>query len=71
MSIDKSSMTREYKSEFYRVKAHPRSCFFCDHLTDIFWDYSHGPYMFYCEIEQEIDTGMCGECKQFVEDVGE
>lgn len=71
MSANESEFTREYKCKYYSLKAHPRSCFFCDHLTDIFWDYSHGPYMFFCEIEQDTDTGICGKCKQFIEDVGE
>ena len=45
----------------------PKSCAFCDHCTDVFWD-SHGPYMFGCELglcrnDHEID------CKDYNEEV--
>ena len=26
-----------------------KNCLICKHCTDIFWDYTHGPYMVYCE----------------------
>ena len=26
---------REYKCEYYRLRAHPKSCFFCDVDSDI------------------------------------
>ena len=26
-----------------------KSCLICKHCTDIFWDYTHGPYMLFCE----------------------
>lgn len=26
----------------------PTHCVFCKHCTDVFWDYSSGPYMFGC-----------------------
>lgn len=25
------------------------NCVFCKHCTDMFWDYTHGPYMIFCE----------------------
>jgi hypothetical protein len=31
--------------------AHKKSCLFCKHNTDIFYDYTNGPYMFFCELE--------------------
>ena len=65
--IDKSEMTREYRCGTYRLKAHPHSCFFCDNCTDIFYDYTNGPYMFFCAEELDIDTGLSGSCKQFSE----
>lgn len=27
--------------------AHKNSCLFCKHCTDIFYDYTNGPYMFF------------------------
>lgn len=26
-------------------------CVFCEHCTNLFWDYTNGPYMFLCELE--------------------
>lgn len=28
-----------------------KHCAFCKHCTDIFYDYSNGPYMFICELD--------------------
>jgi len=61
--------TYESKENGYSVIAHKKSCFFCSHLTDIWFDYTHGPYMFHCE--QEIDPEekeiVFGECQCFKE----
>lgn len=73
--LDKSELTRIYKGPGYTVKAHPKSCFFCQHLTDIWWDYTNGPYMFMCEKRQmtedsdedPIEIGMHGNCPDFME----
>lgn len=65
---------RLYDCEHYRVWAHKRSCFFCQHLTDIWWDYTNGPYMFLCEQEEDpaaIERGMKGECPSFKEEENE
>lgn len=56
---------KEYKCEYYSVMAHERSCFFCRKCTDIWWDYTNGPYMFFCEDFKDIDTGLNGECDNF------
>ena len=60
---------RIFRGPGYTVKAHPRSCFFCQHLTDIFYD-SQGPYGFVCnrKMEEDIETGMMGECPGFEEE---
>ena len=57
---------REYKCEYYRLRAHPKSCFFCNHCTDIFFD-SKGPYMFFCDVDSDIDIGLQGVCQKFYE----
>ena len=42
---------------------------FCDHCTDIFWDYTNGPYMIICDIDIDpTDGGYDGTCRSFVED---
>lgn len=28
-------------------------CIFCKHCTGIIYDYTNGPYMFFCELEKE------------------
>ena len=61
-----------YKCEFYEVQAHKRSCFFCKCCMDIFFDYTNGPYMFFCnkEIDQTQDTFING-CTEFESDGAE
>lgn len=57
------------------IRAHPKACFFCDHCTDIYWDYSHGPYAFVCEKHSCLDdawdeiltNGLSGICPEFEE----
>lgn len=60
--------TRIFRGPGYTVKAHPKSCFFCQHLTDIFYDYTNGPYGFVCNLVGDIETGMRGVCPDFKED---
>lgn len=69
--------TRRYECEYYTVDAPPTSCFFCSHLTDIWFDYTNGPYMFLCDIGHTspndpvgLDNGMLGACPDFTEEEG-
>lgn len=65
-AIDKGY--KEFKGEGYTVMAHPKSCFFCEHCTDIIYDYSNGPYMFICNnnIDSDhIELGLKGMCDNF------
>lgn len=41
----------------------PPSCLICEHCTDIYTDYTNGPYMIICALhyENEIEAG----CKHF------
>lgn len=42
-----------------------KACVFCDHCTDIFWDYSNGIYATCCELcKEQID----GKCDCFIEE---
>lgn len=51
-------------------KAPAKSCLFCDHMTDMFWDYTNGPYWFRCELNKDTSIGYCGECPYFREGNG-
>ena len=44
-----------------------KCCLFCDHCTDIFYDYTNGPYMWLCNIQQDTEIGVQGLCKHFEE----
>lgn len=35
-----------YSCEYYECDAPDNCCLFCRHCTDVFWDYTHGPYLF-------------------------
>lgn len=58
---------RIFRGPGYTVKAHPKNCFFCQHLTDIFYD-SGGPYAFICDVDGDDETGMRGVCPDFKEE---
>lgn len=34
-------------------------CLFCDHCTDVFWDFTNGPYMMICELGDVPDECTC------------
>lgn len=42
------------------------ACVFCDHCKDIFYDFTHGPYMIFCDIpDHDIYDGT--GCEHFKE----
>ena len=45
-----------------------KSCFFCQHCTDVFLDYTHGPYMIICDIQADDEKGYAGICSEFKEE---
>lgn len=53
----------EGTSLFYKVP--DNACVLCEHCTDIFWDYTNGPYGIVCEICG--DPGELGGCERFKE----
>ena len=70
--VRRKDFTKVYECDEYKCDAHPRGCFFCKHSTDIWWDYTNGPYMIMCELQKENDQdmptfGCIGECKHFEE----
>ncbi len=54
----------EGTSLFYKVP--DNACVLCEHCTDIYWDYTNGPYGIVCEVCG--DPGELGGCEQFIED---
>ena len=48
----------------YRFPA--QHCLFCDNCTHVLYDYTHGPYMWLCDIGEE-DFRTCGKFKEEVE----
>ena len=62
---------REYECEFYKVLAPAKSCLFCDYCTDVFWDFSNGPYAFLCTADSMLVwncDATYGKCQKFKED---
>lgn len=51
------------------VNAPTTCCLFCKNCTDVYWDYSHGPYMMICIKHDDVFDcgGARGTCKDFEE----
>lgn len=82
--IDSNELPPDYKiyeiEPGFKVGAHKRSCLFCRHCRDLWWDYTNGPYMFLCDFDDVEPEGtghdphrsFVGECPAFEgEDGGE
>ena len=41
-----------------------KSCLFCAHCTDIFYDFTNGPYMWYCDVVGNPENHFTG-CHKF------
>lgn len=41
------------------IVKHDQDCVFCKHCSDIIWDYTHGPYMLFCEGDHDIAKRPC------------
>ena len=57
-----------YLEETGRSYFFPRkSCPFCRYCGDLLWDYTNGPYCFFCEIGLDDPDygGMEGTCREF------
>ena len=65
----KEGFEKQYECEYYKVIAHQNSCFFCEYCTDIWWDYTNGPYMCLCtnEIDVKSEFFRTG-CPEFEEE---
>ena len=54
------------KGRKYKLPA--TACVFCNHCTDIFWDFSHGIYALFCDKDIDYSAlhgNINGECKMF------
>jgi len=51
--------------------AYENSCLFCNNCTDIFYDYTHGPYLMICDLDCNTQNGMAGQCCWFKDDGSE
>lgn len=59
------SETRVFKASTEKEYEVPsKCCFFCKHCTDIWLDYTHGPYMIACEKDQHYDGEQLLEMKE-------
>ncbi len=61
----------------FAIWAPERSCCFCKNCSDYVWDYTNGPYMFFCDIANDgkdrdqitlTEKGCIGKCEFFEED---
>lgn len=42
------------------------ACPVCEHCTDILWDFTNGPYMFFCDIPDTKPWEACkGGCPKY------
>ena len=56
---------KEFKCDNGRTYLLPdRHCAFCANCTDLFYDFTNGPYLFICNAEHEYADG----CEHFVGD---
>ncbi len=56
-------MARKYKltNDVFVMCENDKDCVFCDHCTDIFWDFSNGIYGICCELNKKPNDGNCDE----------
>lgn len=59
---------KKFSCPEYTVFAPEKCCLFCSYNSDVFYDYTNGPYMFLCnEGDGELVWGI-KECSKFKED---
>lgn len=69
MNVRKNSFLKEFQcmngKTYY---AHKNSCLFCNHCSDIIFDFTNGPYMFMCDLyldETNVDKSFEGKCDKW------
>lgn len=64
--MERSKQDYIYECEngtIYGIPKNTKCCLICKHCTDMFYDYTNGPYMFFCGIDE--DTDECINCNSF------
>ena len=46
-------------------KLPPNHCVFCEHCADLIYDYTNGPYCFFCDLSNETDCYEYETCGHF------
>lgn len=65
----KEEDSRTYECIAYTLIAHKNSCEFCKHLTDTFYDFTNGPYLFFCDKQIDVTMDILRDgCSDFEED---
>lgn len=71
--MEKSNKDYIYECEngkVYGIPYNQKCCLICKHCTDIWYDYTNGPYMFFCGLDSEYANEMSNkagdECECFV-----
>lgn len=55
------ALTSMYRKEVgFRTYVCKEHCIVCKHCTDIYYDATNGPYMFFCEFNEELE-----DCNKF------
>lgn len=49
---------------FYINVKREKDCVFCDHCTDIFWDYTHLIYMIMCDERHDPSVDNCDHFRE-------
>lgn len=63
---NKGNMTPWRCDNGHVYMAFKNSCVFCEHC-DVFWDYTNGPYLFFCDADCNTEHGLSGQCEIFKE----
>ena len=66
----KEENARRYNGLCWTLIAHKNSCCFCKNLSDLFYDFTHGPYLFFCDKGIDVDNELLlNGCSEFEEDI--
>ena len=61
----KDGLRKPFECANGRVYLLPKNhCGFCKHCYDILYDYTNGPYMFFCDLECEGGHETCGKFEE-------
>lgn len=60
-----------FEDDGIKCKVPEKSCLLCERCTDYWWDYTNGPYMFFCNYGEGAmltigQGGTRGNCENFI-----